>query len=287
MKVNSHKLNESRYPEPLRNIPSAPKELFWLGAPASDWLEKPRVAVVGSRKISAYGQGVTSQIVGDLAHAGVVIISGLALGVDSVAHQACLKAGGITIAVMPGGLDQIYPYSHKNLARQILAKGGTLISEYPLGMPALKQNFIARNRLVSGLADVLLITEASAQSGSLHTARFALDQGKTIMAVPGNITSPGSEGCNNLIKAGAIPVTSADDIFSELKIKPAGKKEFRVFRGEPEEEKILELIRNGVADQETIAIQSGLDGPAVSSVLTILEIGGFIKPNGGGYWQAI
>jgi len=287
MKVNNHKLKDSGYPNILRNIPSAPKELFWLGAPAKDWLDKPRVAIVGSRKVTVYGREVTDKLASELARAGVVIISGLALGIDSIAHQAALKAGGTTIAVMPGGLHQIYPTSHRNLARQILAQGGALISEYPMGMPALKQNFIARNRIVSGLADVLLIPEAAAGSGSLHTVRFALDQGKTVMAVPGNITSPGSEGTNNLIKTGATPVTSVNDVFYALNLNPELQREFRNFRGSADEEKVLELIRSGVADQNSLAAQAELDGPTINSVLTILEIGGYIKPTGAGYWQPL
>lgn len=287
MKVNNYKRNSPQYPQILRDIPSAPKELFWLGAPAAGWIDKPKVAIVGSRKISVYGRSVTQQLAGELAGAGVVIISGLAFGVDAAAHQAALDAGGITIAVMPGGVEQIYPTSHTNLARQILRGGGALISEYPSGTPAFKQNFIARNRIVSGLADALLITEAAAASGSLHTARFALDQGKTVMAVPGNINSPGSEGCNNLIKTGATPVTSVDDVFFALKLQPDPKKDFRAFRGTPEEEVVLELIRAGLQDQEEIASQAALDGPAMSTTLTILEIGGYIKAAGAGNWVAI
>lgn len=287
MKVNNYKRNSPEYPQILRDIPSAPKELFWLGAPAANWVDKPKVAIVGSRKISAYGRQVTAQLASELASAGVVIISGLAFGVDAAAHQAALDAGGTTIAVMPGGVEQIYPTSHTNLARQILRGGGALISEYPSGTPAFKQNFIARNRIVSGLADALLITEAAAASGSLHTARFALDQGKTVMAVPGNINSPGSEGCNNLIKTGATPVTSADDVFFALKLQPGPKKDFRAFRGTPEEEAVLELIRAGLQDQEEIASQAALDGPAMSTTLTILEIGGYIKAAGAGNWVAI
>src|SRR5438045_996233 len=137
-------------------------------------------------------------------------------------------------------------------------------------MPALKQNFIARNRIVSGLSDVLLITEAGVTSGSLHTARFALDQGKTIMAVPGNITSPGSEGSNNLIKNGATPVTGVSDIYYALGLNPDLQKEFRVFRGQPEEEKVLKLIRQGTADNDSLAVGAKIDGQSLASILTIL-----------------
>lgn len=284
MKVNSHKRNDPTFPSVLLHIPSSPKELFVLGTPVSEWVDRPKLAVVGSRKISPYGAQVTHDLVLALAKAGVVIISGLAFGVDAAAHKAALEAGGTTVAVMPGGVEQIYPTSHTNLAREIVVKGGTLVSEYQTGTPAFKQNFIARNRIVSGLADALLITEAAAASGSLHTARFALDQGRSVMAVPGNITSPGSEGCNNLIKSGAAPVTSVDDIFFALNIKPQQQKQYRAFHGSPGEEQVLDLIRNGIANQETIAVRVGLDGATIGTILTTLEIGGHIKPGGTGNW---
>ena len=271
----------------MRNIPSPPKELFWVGAPLNDWLDKPKVAIVGSRKISQYGRSVTHQLAGELAEAGVVIISGLAYGVDAAAHQAALEAGGITVAILPGSVQQVYPTGHAGLAKRIIDQGGSLVSEYPQGTIAFKQNFVARNRIVSGLADALLITEAAAASGSLHTARFALDQGKTVMTIPGNITSPASEGCNNLIKTGATPVTSVQDVFFALNLQIGPKKKYRAFRGSPEEEAVLELIRGGLQDQEEIAGQVKLDAPAMSTTLTILEIGGYIKPAGAGNWLPI
>jgi DNA processing protein len=285
MKVNRLKLNDPSYPAILKNIASPPKELYFLGASPGKWLHKPRVAIVGSRKVSGYGRTVTEKLAEGLARRGVVIISGLALGIDSIAHQAALKAGGLTIAVMPGGLDRVYPASHTNLARQILSAGGALVSEYPPGSSVFKQNFIARNRIVSGLADALLITEAAAASGSLHTANFALEQGRTVMAVPGNITSETSQGTNNLIKSGAVPVTSAEDIFFALNIQPE-EHEKSVFSGSPAEEKVLELVRSGTASQEELALALDMDGAELVSVLTFLEISGHIKPAGGGYWLA-
>jgi DNA processing protein len=206
MKVNTLTLNAPDFPDILKHISPVPKNLFWSGQSIGSWIERPKVAIVGSRRISPYGRAVTEKLAGELARAGVVIISGLAYGVDITAHNAALAARGITVAVLPSSLEEIYPPAHRNIARQISEKG-TLISEYPVGAISFRSNFIARNRLVSGLADVLIITEAALKSGSLHTARFALEQGKTVMAVPGNITSPTSEGCNNLIKSGAAPIT--------------------------------------------------------------------------------
>ncbi len=283
MKVNSLKRDGPDFPAILRQIPSPPKDLFWIGTHPSDFLNKPRVAIVGSRKVSTYGRAVTERLAGELARLGVVIVSGLALGVDSIAHQATLNAGGLTIAVLPTSLDQIYPASHLNLARQIVERGGCLISEYPPGAEAFPSNFIARNRLVSGLADVLLITEAAKNSGTMHTAGFALEQGKTVMTIPGNINSPGSEGCNNLIKAGAAPVTSVEDVLFALRLDPNAPKQTKIFRGSDNEQKIFDLIRHGVADQEELAAAARLDGSALSAALTMLEINGYIRAEHGSW----
>lgn len=200
MKVKKITLADSAYPTVLREIAAPPKQLYYLGAPPDTWLARPRVAIVGSRGVTPYGKAVTEQLAGQLAERGITIISGLALGVDAVAHTAAIAAGGMHIAVLANGLDEIYPASNTNLARQLLSSGGTIISEYPEGTPSFKQNFVARNRIVTGLCDALLITEATEKSGTLHTARFALEQGKDVLVVPGNITSPTSVGCNNLIK---------------------------------------------------------------------------------------
>jgi DNA processing protein len=286
MKVNNLKHDASGFPDILRWIPSPPKELFWLGAHPSSLLSQPRVAIVGSRKVSAYGRAVTERLAGQLARLGVVIVSGLALGVDAIAHQAAIDAGGLTIAVLPTSVDQIYPSSHLNLARQIVDTGGCLISEYPPGTEAFPSNFITRNRLVSGLADVLLITEAAKNSGTMHTAGFALEQGRTVMAVPGNIFGPGSEGCNNLIKTGAAPVTSLEDVLFALGLDLGAQKQTRIFRGSANEQKIFDLIRRGIADQEELAKAAKLDSPSLSAALTILEINGHIRADRGS-WSVI
>jgi DNA processing protein len=284
MIVNKLTVSDPDFPKILAQIPSPPRQIYWAGQPPKLWLAKPRVAIVGSRKLTVYGKSVTSKLAGELANAGVVIISGLAYGIDITAHQAALEVGGITVAVLPSSLDKIYPSAHINIARQIL-ETGTLISEYPEGADiAFKSNFIARNRLVSGLADVLLIPEAAVNSGSLHTARFALEQGKTVMAVPGNINSLVSEGCNNLIKSGAIPVTEVSDVFFALKLNPAQTKTTRGFTGSEQEETVYRLIQHGVVAQEQLAIAAQMDSPVLSSTLTMLEIGGYIRPAGGGNW---
>jgi DNA processing protein len=283
-KVNSLKLNDPSYPEVLKHISSPPKELFWTGENPDNWLDLPSVAIVGSRKISPYGKTVTTKLATELAQMGIVIISGLAFGVDACAHEAVVNAGGLAVAVLPTPIDNVQPVSNQQLARKILVTGGTLISEYDSGAFVSKVNFIARNRIVSGLCDGLLITEAAVNSGSLHTARFALEQGKTVMTVPGNINSPTSEGCNNLIKSGAIPVTCTEDVFFALNLSSKKQKESRVFRGSPEEEQILELIKEGIKVQEELALAANIDGAAIGSVLTMLEINGHIRSLGAGNW---
>jgi len=282
MNVNMLKLGETGFPEILAQIPSPPKSIYWQGQAPSSWLDMPKVAMVGSRKVTPYGKAVTTKLATDLVRAGVVIISGLAYGVDITAHQAALAAGGVTVAVLPAGLDSIYPAAHTNLARQITRRG-SLVTEYPDNTITYPGNFIARNRLISGLADVLLITEAALKSGSLHTARFALEQGKTVMAVPGNITSPFSEGCNNLIKSGAVPVTSVDDVLFALKIHRPQKKAVQI-NASPEERLVFGFIQEGVSAQDQIALAAKLEGQHLASVLTMLELAGHIRPAGSGNW---
>lgn len=285
MNVNSLKRNEADFPKLLENIPSPPKELFWTGSHPKEWLDKPKVAIVGSRKITAYGRYVTEKFASELSRAGIVIISGLAFGVDILAHKASLDAGGITVAVLPSSVDKIYPASHENIAQRITQKG-TLITEYRSGERIYASNFIARNRLISGFCDALLITEAALKSGSLHTARFALEQGKTVLTVPGNINNPMSEGCNNLIKSGAIPVTTVDDIFFNLGYTQHTTSKTNNFTGSSQEKIIFDLINQGICSQDDIAMAAKVDGSILASALTTLEISGYIRPAGGGNWVA-
>lgn len=282
MIVNKLKLDSPDFPAPLTTISSPPAQLYYSGVHPNQWLQSPKVAIVGSRKITPYGRTVTARLSSELARAGVIIISGLAYGVDIAAHRSALESGGITVAVLPSGLDQIYPAAHSATAKQIIERG-TLITEYTAGSAGFKSNFIARNRIVSGLCDILLITEAAVNSGSLHTARFALEQGKSVMAVPGNITSPISEGCNNLIKSGAIPVTSADDVFFALGLNPSLARQ-KNFSGSLDEQLVLDFIKQGVGRQEELAAAAKIDSPALASALTMLEIEGYIRPTGGGNW---
>jgi DNA processing protein len=270
-------------PNKLRNIPQPPSRLYIKGSDVNELLARPCVTVVGSRKVSAYGKAVTATLTGDLARAGVLIISGLALGVDSVAHRAALEAGGRTLAVLPSPLEHIYPRSHVQLAGQIVAQGGALLTEYGPGKQLYPVNFIARNRIAAGLGDVLLITEAAEKSGTLHTARFALEQGKEVLAVPGNITSPTSAGCNNLIKSGATPVTSAADVLHALGITPEASKPAPK-GGNEHEQLLLDLLAAGTSEGAELLDKSKMSAALFGQTLTMLEIRGFVRPLGGDRW---
>jgi DNA processing protein len=278
-------LSDEAYPESLRQIDSPPQAINVRGAPLETWLDRPKVAIVGSRKASPYGKLVTDELATGLARRGVVIISGLALGIDAIAHRATLACGGTTVAILPTPLNQIYPASHLGLAADIVARSGSLISEYESDSEVFKVNFIARNRIVSGLADILLITEAAAASGTMHTARFALGQGKTVMAVPGNINQDGSQGTNNLIKSGAVPVTELGDILFALGIPINHEAPLDRLMSELQTT-ILRLINEGLADQEDLAERINLTPYQLSSELTMMEIAGTIRPLGAGRWSA-
>lgn len=284
MKIHKITLFTSDVPEKLRNIPDPPKQLFALGNNVNELFSRPCVSIIGSRKVTAYGKDVTLKLAGELAKAGVVIISGLALGVDSLAHKAALDAGGLTIAVLPTSVDTPYPATNRNLARQILEQGGALISERDDGFPNMKHLFIARNRIVAGLCDALLITEAAEKSGTLHTANFALEQGRPVLAVPGNITSPTSAGTNNLIKTGATPVTSVQDVFYALGIEPQTEKKQAPRSHDPNEQMLIDLLFSGTSDGAELLEQSGLDLRLFNQTLTMLEIRGHIRPLGNNKW---
>lgn len=282
MKVNKIVRSNKSYPKRLLDISDSPKELYVLGS-LQKLLTNPCLSVVGTRKITPYGRAVTEKLVIDIAKRGITIISGLAIGVDAVAHKASLEAGGQTIAVLPCGLDKPYPSSHRQLAKHILENGGALVSEYPPGSPPLQHNFIARNRIVSGLGDAVLVTEAAAKSGTMHTVSFALDQGKSVMAVPGNITSNLSEGTNNLIKTGATPVTSADDILQVLGINNQ-QLSIEILPANGSEALILDLIKSGLTDGNELQVKSDLQASEFNQMLTMMEINGKIRSIGANHW---
>ena len=208
-------LDDGSYPALLREIDDPPPVLYVKG----DWqacFDKPAVGVVGSRMCSTYGENASEMLARDLASRGICIVSGLARGIDAAAHRGAMRGLGKTVAVLGTGLDGVYPKEHNALVREILASGGCLVSQFPLGTPPIAENFPYRNRIISGLSLGVLIVEASERSGSLITARLAMEQNREVMAVPGNITSGNSFGTNYLIKSGAKLVQQWQDVVAEL-----------------------------------------------------------------------
>jgi DNA processing protein len=208
-------LDDGSYPALLREIDDPPPVLYVKG----DWqacFEQPGVGVIGSRMCSTYGENASEMLARDLASRGITVTSGLARGIDTAAHRGAIRGSGRTVAVMGTGIDNVYPKENNGIVREILASGGCLVTQFPLGTPPLKDNFPYRNRIISGLSLGVLIVEASERSGSLITARLAMEQNREVMAVPGNITSGNSFGTNYLIKSGAKLVQQWQDVVAEL-----------------------------------------------------------------------
>jgi DNA processing protein len=277
---------DDRYPRLLKEIPDGPALLYVRGN--YSWEEKPLIAIVGSRKFTRYGEQAAYRFATDLAAAGYVVVSGLAFGIDAIAHKAALDAGAETLAVLGGGIDDtsISPRSHLPLSRAIM-NAGALISEYRPGTIANEGTFPARNRIVAGMCLGTLIIEAAERSGALITTRLALDYNREVFAVPGSIFSPASLGTNNLIKAGAKIVTSVQDILEEF---PLPEKTFTSHQIvapaknntlSPEEQKILRGLSHEPTHVDKIIKAARLETPSVISTLALLEIKGLVKNLGG------
>ena len=282
MKINRITPGKHLYLAPLLELNKAPSNIFFRGSlPDKRDLS---IAIVGTRKPTTYGKEVTSTLAADLARRGVISISGLALGTDSIAHRACLEAGGTTLAVMANSVEQIYPRTHAALAEDIVTKGGALLSEYEPPTSPRDYQFLARNRIVSGLADAVLITEAAERSGTLSTAAHALEQGKEVFVVPGNITSPMSAGCNALLKQGAHVATCAEDILEVIAPDLLQTQASLPLGNTPLETTILQLIHNGLRDGDEIQQQCGASAAEFNLSLTMLELAGSIRALGGNQW---
>src|SRR5258705_1365156 len=246
-------LDDGVYPSSLREIYDPPIVLYVKGAWSECW-DQPCVGVVGSRKCSTYGQNAALMLSRDLAQRGVCVVSGLARGIDAAAHRGALEASGRTVAVLGTGIDEVYPRDHKRLATEVLDRGGALVSQFPLGTPPVSENFPYRNRIISGLSLGVVVVEAAENSGSLITARLAIEQNREVFAVPGNITSRNSFGTNYLIKgAGAKLVQQWQDIATELPPQIAARLLPPPF-GERKKEKSLadrlEFIPEGLSRTE-------------------------------------
>ncbi|OIO46428.1 MAG: DNA protecting protein DprA [Parcubacteria group bacterium CG1_02_39_15] len=267
---------DENYPRSLREIKDAPEVLYSKGELKA---EEKCFAIVGARRCSDYGKQIALEIAGDLAEAGLTIVSGLAPGIDTIAHQATLERKGKTIAVLGTGIDEesIYPQSNLKLAEKILESGGALVSEYPPGTRGTQFTFPQRNRIISGLSLGVLVVEAKQKSGALITADWARKQRRLVFAIPGSIYFSNSKGCNNLIKNGAKLAESADDILKELNLQ---KSDFCIKKtsGETSEENlILNALKEGALDVDEIIKRTGLSAQRAASLLTILEIKGKIR----------
>ncbi len=282
MKINKISPLKHKYLQIIDTIAKSPERLYFIGNLPENRL--PTVAIVGSRKPTTYGREVTYQLSHDLSSRGIVIISGLALGVDGIAHRAALEAGGTTLAVLANGVDVIYPASHKSLADDILKSGGAIISEYEPGTQPRQHQFLERNRIVSGLSDAIIVTEAAARSGTLSTVMHALEQGREVFVVPGNITSPLSAGCNALIKQGAHPITCAQDVLEIIAPGLLQPQQSLPLGNTPLESTIIRLIQSGVRDGDQLQQQSKVNVSEFSQALTTMEIAGIVRGLGGNQW---
>ena len=276
MEIKKISINEEGYPELLRKIPNPPKIIYVQGVLIS---KENRFAVVGTRRYSSYGKQVAMDLSGDLSEAGLIIVSGLAPGIDTFSHQAVIERNKRTIAVLGTGIDEksLYPKSNIKLARKIIETGGCLISEYPEGMRGTRFTFPQRNRIISGLSLGVLVVEAKIKSGSLITAEEAFRQKRKVFAVPGQIYSPNSAGCHFLLKKGAILADSADDIIRELSIPKLPLEKKFAFDGNPEEVLILKCLKEGGLHIDRVIEKTKLPAKKVVGLLSILEIKGKVK----------
>ena len=296
-KINFITWHDPEYPCLLKEISSPPFILYYKGSLNTlDDTHKLRLAIVGSRKHSAYAEKTINEFIPGLVAEKIEIISGLALGIDSLAHRVTLNNRGLTIAVLGTGLDSmsIYPTINRKLAQEIINRGGIIISEFSPKTQALKQNFPQRNRIISGLAQATLVIEAKEKSGSLITAAYALDQNREVLAIPGNIFAEFSKGTNNLIKAGAKSITDLSDILEVFKIetnkatnnRPLKTKDL-IFKNELEKI-IYEVMQQANARAERITVDeiikiTKLDTAVINSTLSMLELRGIAKSDGISY----
>lgn len=271
--------SSSRYPRSLGAIFDPPPGIFIRGAGEEELLERPAVAIVGARSCSSYGASVARMLGRELAGAGLVVVSGLARGVDGEAHRGALEAGGLTVAVLGCGVDRVYPAAHAELARRIAASG-LIVAEYAPGVEPAPWRFPARNRIIAGLAAATVVVEARDRSGALITADLALEEGREVFAVPGEITSALSAGTNALLRTGATAATSAADVLESFGIAPAAK----VVAGVSEQAKqVLAVLRDHPAGADGLARALAWPAGDVAAALAELELAGAIEEREGCY----
>jgi DNA processing protein len=278
--------DDTLYPPRLKEIDQPPPVLYVRGALTTE--DSWAVAVVGTRRVSAYGRQVAEELASFLASNGVTVISGLARGVDAIAHQSALKVGGRTIAVMGCGVDIIYPPEHTQLAEKLMAHGA-LISDYAPGTPPDASNFPPRNRIISGLSMATVVVEAGETSGALITAQFAIDQGREVFAVPGNILAPQSKGTNKLIAQGARPLLSVHDLLDVLNLTRVTEQRFvrKVLPTDETEAKLMSVLTHEPLHMDEIRNRTGLPIERVSATLVMMELKGFVRQVGGQNYVAV
>ena len=278
--IKKIKIDDERYPKILKGIEDPPRTLYLKGKiPKGNFF-----AIVGTRRCSDYGKQIALEIAGDLAGAGLIIVSGMARGIDSFSHRGCLEEGGKTVAVLGTGLDEksIYPKENWKLAREIVQNGGCLISEFPPGTPGLKQNFPQRNRIISGLSFGVLVIEAKMKSGALITANWARLQKRKVFAIPGPVHYSNSKGPHLLIKQGATLVENANDILRELNLPRLKPDLTQGAKGESAEENlILEALKEKPLHIEKIIEKTNQSPQKILSILAIMEIKGLVRNLGG------
>lgn len=283
--------NHLQYPSQLKHIPDPPICLYIKGIPDIINFKKPPhgdyfFGIVGTRKPTSYGVQITKKFTSDLCKAGFVIVSGMAMGVDAIAHQVAIDENGKTVAVLGCGVDVVYPSVNKNLYDDIIQRGGIVLSEFPPGRTVLKGLFVARNRIISGLSQGVCVIEGTSRSGGLITARFAAEQGKDVFAPPVPLTSEMSEAPNLLIKQGAKFITSVSDILEEYQMKIVPSKEQNILAtcGQ-EQKKILEIIIQEACSIDDLIDKTQLLITEILKSISVLEINGVIEKNSEGKYQ--
>lgn len=277
MDIKTINIDDGNYPEHLRNIPKAPETLYYIGD--IKLIEHPLIAIVGTRRCSTYGRWAAEGIALRIAACGISVVSGMAEGIDSAAHKGCIKAGTPTVAVLGTGIDVCFPKSNLDLYRRI-AEDGLILSEYPPGQLGAPWMFPERNRIISGLSKSVVVVEGTLKSGSMITARLALEQGRDVYAVPGNINQPGSAGVNKLISDGACPILDIDSAAQTLGLSAA--KRMRRIEALSSGEKLVlgAVIEDPGADPGTLAFKTGIDIGDVLALLGALELKDLVYSSG-------
>lgn len=274
MKIERIRRGEHVYPPLLAQIPDPPASLWIRGDADTALLGEPSVAIIGARACSGYGRSAARLLATGVAEAGAVVVSGLARGIDGEAHRGALAARGRTVAVLGCGVDRDYPAAHAELARAILAGGGLVVSEYEPGVEPAPWRFPARNRIIAGLAKATVVVEARERSGALITADFALEDGREVLAVPGEITSALSTGVNALLRQGATPATCVADVLDTIGLEPQAAA--AAVPDDPVAEEVLHALAAGAGTADELARATGLAAGELASALALLELAGAV-----------